>query len=58
MKIDKFRKKKGYTQIDLADRLNVSQQTIAAWETGKSSPTADKLPKLAKVLGCRIDDLF
>ena len=46
------------TQSDLADKLDVSQPTIAMWETGEAMPRADKLPQLAQVLGCTIDQLF
>ena len=46
------------SQFGLAHLLNVSQQAIAKWESGKSQPRADKLPEIAKVLGCTIDDLY
>lgn len=39
-------------------RIGVTQASIAQWENGDSFPRADKLPELAKILGCRIDDLF
>ena len=38
--------------------LNVDRSTIAKWETGEAMPRADKLPEIAKILGCTIDDLF
>ena len=46
------------TQDELAEKLNVSRATIAMWETGKAMPRADKLPELAKILGCTVSDLF
>ena len=46
------------SQKELANALHVSQPSLWAWETGKANPTADKLPALAKALGCTIDDLF
>jgi putative HTH-type transcriptional regulator len=46
------------TQIELAKMLNVDRSTVAKWETGGALPTADKLPKIAKALNCKIDDLF
>lgn len=46
------------TQSALAEELGVDRSTIAKWETGKANPRADLLPKLAKVLGCSVDDLF
>ncbi|WP_370863357.1 helix-turn-helix transcriptional regulator, partial [uncultured Dubosiella sp.] len=32
------RKKKGYSQEDVAERLGVSRQTISKWETGETIP--------------------
>ena len=56
--IRKFRRAKDMTQCELAARLNVTQTAVAMWENGRGTPRADKLPELAKILGCRIDDLF
>lgn len=58
MDIKTLREKMGITQVELAARLNVTQPTIAMWETGEAMPRADKLPELARVLGCSIDELF
>ena len=56
--IKNLRKKEKLTQIDLAKKLKIGQSTVAMWETGEAMPRADKLPELAKILGCTIDDLF
>lgn len=58
MDIKTQREKAGITQAELATRLKVTQAAIAIWETGEAMPRADKLPELAKVLGCSIDALF
>ena len=58
MKIKNKRMSLNMTQDELAEELNVSRATIAMWETGKAMPRSDKLPELAKVLGCEISDLF
>ena len=58
MNIKKAREKAGLTQQDLADKLGVCQPTVAMWETQKSLPRTDKLPALAKILGCTIDELL
>lgn len=47
-----------FTQEDVAVKLNIDRSTIAKWETGEAMPRADKLPQLAQVLGCTIDELF
>ena len=56
--IEYCRKKAGLTQVQLAELLGVSQANISTWEKGKAFPSADKLPNIAEVLKCKIDDLF
>ena len=56
--IKKAREKVGLTQQELANELGVVQSTVAMWETQSSLPRADKLPAMAKVLGCTIDELL
>lgn len=56
--IKALREGKNLTQEELCKKIGVSQSAIAKWENGDSLPRADKLPELAKILGCRIDDLF
>lgn len=46
------------TQEDIAYKLNIDRSTIAKWETGEAMPRANKLPQLAQILGCTIDELF
>lgn len=58
MNIKKAREKAGLTQQDLANELGVGQSTVAMWETQNSLPRTDKLPALAKILGCTIDELL
>jgi len=41
MQIRAFRKKIGFTQVALAERLGVPQPTVARWESGHVSPCAD-----------------
>ena len=57
-RLKEFRIKKGFTQIELAQKLNVKQNTVSQWETGESLPRADKLFKLAKILNCTVDELL
>ena len=54
----KCRKAAKLTQAELAALLNVGQSAIAAWESGAAYPNANKLPAIAEVLDCSIDDLF
>lgn len=53
----------GLLQREVAERCTergekVDQSQISQWEAGRSAPLPPKLPVLAKVLGCEIDDLL
>ena len=58
MNIKKLREAAGHSQMALSEIISVPQSTIASWETGRALPRADKLPLIAKALGCTIDDLL
>ena len=53
-----MRVSKKMTQDDVAMELSVSRTTVSMWENGSALPRADKLPQLAKIFGCTIDELF
>lgn len=53
-----LRKEMGMSQEDLAERLDVSRQTIYKWETGQNFPEMDRLVEISKVFNCSIDDLI
>ena len=53
-----IRKEKGFSQEQLATRLNVVRQTISKWEKGLSVPDAELLIQLAEVLGVEVSDLL
>lgn len=46
------------TQKEFAAAVGVKQSTVSLWESGIIFPTADKLPAIARVLHCSIDELF
>ena len=58
MRVKELRVLKNLTQDELAKKMDVTRSTVAMWETGKAFPNSDKLPKLAEVLGCTIDELY
>lgn len=58
MNIKRLRLKNNWSQQKLANKLKVSQQTIAKWETGKSFPRSELLPSIASVFNCKIEELF
>lgn len=53
-----IRKNKGYTQEELAIRLNVTRQTLSKWERGASVPDALLLSKMADILEVGVTDLL
>lgn len=57
-KIQYYRKKNNLNQSDLADKLDVSRQTIYKWEQGITSPDIDKLPTLAGIFNTTVDELL
>ncbi len=53
-----FRKTKGYSQEELAIRLNVVRQTISKWEKGLSVPDADMLIKIAEIFEVSVSEIL
>ncbi len=52
-----LRKSVKLTQEEVAERLNVSRQTVAKWETGESLPDIENCILLSKLYNVTIDDL-
>ena len=53
-----MREKKDMSQQAVALEIGVGRSTVAKWESGKSRPRAELLPKLAKLFGCSIEELL
>lgn len=53
-----LRKQSGLTQMDLAEKLEVSRQTISRWEVGTVTPTTGTLRALAELYGVTVDCLL
>lgn len=53
-----YRKRQGLSQIDLADALEVSRQTVSKWETGAALPSAENLLALSRLYGVSADALL
>lgn len=53
-----YRKQRGISQIELAEALEVSRQTISKWETGTALPSAENLLALSKLYGVTVDVLL
>ena len=52
------RKERGFTQLQLAQLLNVSDKAISKWESDKGNPDITCVPLIAEVLGVSIDYLL
>lgn len=57
-KIKKLRKDNNMTQEDLAEKLNVSRQTISKWETNIVIPDADNIVSICKLFNITTDELL
>ena len=56
--IKNLRKNKGFTQEELANKLNVVRQTVSKWEKGYSVPDAEMLKKIAEILETDVSQLL
>ncbi|MDN6735985.1 MAG: helix-turn-helix transcriptional regulator [Tetragenococcus koreensis] len=57
-KLKRYREEKEYSQIDLAEKMAVTQQSISSWETGRTIPKPYQMKKLSRILEVNMDDLF
>ncbi|MEQ7217183.1 helix-turn-helix transcriptional regulator [Vagococcus fluvialis] len=57
-RLSQYREAKGYSQIDIADRLFVTQQSISSWEIGRTVPKPYQMKQLSEILEVSIDELF
>jgi transcriptional regulator with XRE-family HTH domain len=56
-KLKAARKAAGLTQVELADKVGVTQRDVSRWETGRREPGVLTVKKMAQALGCSMDDL-
>ena len=57
-KIIRLRKKNGWSQEELADKLDVSRQAVSKWEAAQSVPNLDKILQLSDLFGVTTDYLL
>ena len=57
-KIKELREKLDMSYVGLADRMNVDEQTVIAWENGESVPSAENFYKMAKLFSVSMDVFF
>lgn len=58
MRIREWREAAGLTQRELGNGMGVDVSSVTKWETEVALPKARDLPRLARVLGCSISELF
>ncbi len=57
-RLEEERLRRGWTQQELADQVEVSRQTVISLERGRYNPSIILAFKLARLLDLRIEDLF
>lgn len=57
-KIMNLRKKEGLSQEELAEKLNVTRQTVSKWELGTITPKIDKLTEMSRVFDITVEELI
>jgi putative transcriptional regulator len=55
--IRQLREARGWSQLELANRLRVTPSTVYNWERGKSEPPASTLRRIARVFEVSMDDI-
>ena len=58
MRIKELREAANLQQKQVAAYMGVFQSAVSNWETEVALPKARELPRLARILGCSIDELF
>lgn len=58
MMIATLRKEQGMTQLELAEKMGVTDKAVSKWERDLSCPDVNSLPKLAEVFGISVDELM
>ena len=53
-----LRKEKGMTQLELAEKMGVTDKAVSKWERDLSFPDVSSIPKLAEILGVTVDELM
>lgn len=58
LRLKEFRLEKGYTQQQVAEMLNIRQQSYIRYEHGTGEPSLDTLIKIAAIYGVTVDCLL
>ncbi len=58
MMIAELRKQKGMTQLELAEKMGVTDKAVSKWERDLSCPDIGSIPNLAEILGVSVEELM
>ena len=58
MMISLLRKEKGMTQLELAEKMGVTDKAVSKWERDLSFPDINSIPKLAEIFEISVDELM
>ena len=58
MMIASLRKENGMTQMELAEKMGVTDKAVSKWERDLSCPDVSTIPKLAELFGVSVDELM
>lgn len=58
MMIASLRKEKGMTQMELAEKMGITDKAVSKWERDLSCPDVNSLPKLAEIFDVTVDELM
>lgn len=58
LNIRKIRKSKKISQESIAALIGVTQAAVSQWESGKTTPTAQNIVDLARIMDCTTDDIL
>ncbi len=53
-----LRRENGMTQLDLAEKMGVTDKAVSKWERDLSYPDVNSIPKLAEIFGITVDELM
>ena len=56
--IAELRKQHGMTQLELAEKMGVTDKAVSKWERDLSCPDINSIPNLAQILGVSVEDLM
>lgn len=57
-KLIALRKRRGLSQEELAEKLNVSRQSVSKWESNNTYPETEKIVQICNLFNCSMDDLI